>query len=243
MQCHFFWLMNPWLHCASTSETKVSWIFVSQKFSTPHPGAPRFPPCSPLSMLQLCCVLTCGPGRMRTPVESKWTNEINLNVLSVLEGNVAIYKQPVSQFRKFENIYVGWGLKYAGGGYSPPAPPLPQKEYPSGPEITEALDPSLEEEQALKEALEEQEAAQEEMEDTDEEEEEDDDWGNSCTFSICLSFKYLFVSQRPNKSVYSATWLHTAEHCLGWLFSSIIVWCDIYEYDIVSNRLRACGIT
>ncbi len=66
-------------------------------------------------------------------------------------------------------------MKYAGEGYSPPVPPLPQKEYPSGPEITEGLDPSLEEEQALKEALEEQQAAQEEMEDTDEEEEEDDD--------------------------------------------------------------------
>nr|XP_020457714.1 radial spoke head protein 6 homolog A-like [Monopterus albus] len=79
--------------------------------------------------------------------------------------------------KKFENIYVGWGLKYAGEGYSPSVPPLPQKEYPSGPEITEDLDPSLEEEQALQEALEEQQAAQEEMEATDatdEEEEEDD---------------------------------------------------------------------
>lgn len=93
------------------------------------------------------------------------------------EGNVAIYKQPyaVSAFRKFENIYVGWGLKYSGEGYSPPVPPLPQKEYPSGPEITEALDPTLEEELALQEALEEQQAAQEEMVDTDEEEAEDDD--------------------------------------------------------------------
>lgn len=76
--------------------------------------------------------------------------------------------------KKFDNMYVGWGLKYAGGGYSPPVPPLPQKEYPSGSEITEALDPSLEEEQALKEALEEQQAIREKMEETDEEEEEDD---------------------------------------------------------------------
>lgn len=96
---------------------------------------------------------------------------------SVPGASVAIYIQlcAVSLFRKFENIYVGWGLKYAGEGYSPLVPPLPQKEYPSGPEITEVLDPSLEEEQVLKEALEEQQAAQEEMEDTDEEEEEDDD--------------------------------------------------------------------
>ena len=72
-------------------------------------------------------------------------------------------------------MYVGWGLKYVGDGYSPPLPPPPQREYPSGPEITEALDPGLEEEQAIKEALEEQQASQEEPEETDEEEEDDDD--------------------------------------------------------------------
>lgn len=66
-------------------------------------------------------------------------------------------------------------MKYAGEGYGPPVPPLPQKEYPSGPQITEALDPSLEDEQMLKDALEEQQDAQEEMEASDEEDEEDDD--------------------------------------------------------------------
>lgn len=83
----------------------------------------------------------------------------------------------IPSFRKFENIYIGWGMKFAGEGYTPTVPPMPQREYPSGPEITEALDPSLEEEQALKAALEEQRAAQEETEglDGDEEEEEDDD--------------------------------------------------------------------
>lgn len=93
------------------------------------------------------------------------------------EDSFIIYKWPCafSDVRKFENIYVGWGLKYSGEGYSPPVPPLPQKEYPSGPEITEALDPTLEEEQALQEALEEQQAAQEELAESDEEE-EDDDW-------------------------------------------------------------------
>ncbi|XP_055083454.1 radial spoke head protein 4 homolog A [Periophthalmus magnuspinnatus] len=75
--------------------------------------------------------------------------------------------------KKFENIYIGWGLKYAGEGYSPPVPPPPQREYASGPEITEALDPVVEEEQALKDALEEQEAAREEMEEEEEEDEDD----------------------------------------------------------------------
>lgn len=81
---------------------------------------------------------------------------------------------PSFSFRKFENVYVGWGLKYAGEGYRPPIPPVPQKEYPSGPEITEALDPTLEEEEAFKEYLEEQQAA-EEVEGADEEDEEDEE--------------------------------------------------------------------
>lgn len=75
--------------------------------------------------------------------------------------------------KKFENIYIGWGLKYAGDGYSPHVPPPPQNEYPSGPEVTEAQDPTVEEEQALKDALEEQEGAKDELEETEEEEEDD----------------------------------------------------------------------
>ncbi|XP_058504340.1 radial spoke head protein 4 homolog A-like isoform X2 [Solea solea] len=73
--------------------------------------------------------------------------------------------------KKFENIYVGWGLKNAGDGYSPPVPPVPQKEYVGDEEITEAKDPSAEEERALQEAL----AAQEEdLEDSEDEEESDE---------------------------------------------------------------------
>ena len=66
-------------------------------------------------------------------------------------------------------------MKFAGDGYTPTGPPAPQREYPSGPEITEAQDPSLEEEQALKAALEDQRAAQEEAEGLDGEEEEEED--------------------------------------------------------------------
>lgn len=61
--------------------------------------------------------------------------------------------------RKFENIYIGWGMKFLGESFSPVVLPPPQLEYPSGPEVTEALDPTLQEEQALKEAQEEQQAA------------------------------------------------------------------------------------
>ncbi|XP_042339934.1 radial spoke head protein 6 homolog A [Plectropomus leopardus] len=109
-----------------------------------------------------------------------WTSKVSSaltsqHAVAVLRSNLWPGAYAYACGKKFENIYVGWGLKYTGEGYSPPVPPLPQREYPSGPEITEALDPSLEEEQALKEALEEQQAAQEEMENSDEEEEEDDD--------------------------------------------------------------------
>lgn len=77
---------------------------------------------------------------------------------------------------------------------------MPQKEYPSGPEITEALDPSLEEEQALKDSLEEQQAAQEEMEDTEEGEEEDDDWGKIHIQNILQFFSsQVFICESMDK--------------------------------------------
>ena len=77
--------------------------------------------------------------------------------------------------RKFDSIYIGWGMKSTNYkyGFSPTTVPMAQAEYPSGPEITEALDPTLEEEQALKAALEEQRAAQEEAEGLEDEEEDD----------------------------------------------------------------------
>ncbi|KAK2815991.1 hypothetical protein Q5P01_026458 [Channa striata] len=109
-----------------------------------------------------------------------WTSKISSSLtyhhaIAVLRSNLWPGAYAYACGKKFENFYVGWGLKYAGEGYSPPVPPPPEKEYPSGPEITETLDPSLEEEQALKEALEEQQAAQEAMEASAEEDEEDDD--------------------------------------------------------------------
>ncbi|XP_034451680.1 radial spoke head protein 4 homolog A-like [Hippoglossus hippoglossus] len=94
--------------------------------------------------------------------------------INVLHSNLWPGAIAYASEKKFENIYIGWGLKYVGEGYSPPVPPQPQREYPSGPEITEALDPTPEEELALKETLEEEQAAQEELEETDEEDEDDD---------------------------------------------------------------------
>ncbi|KAG5844531.1 hypothetical protein ANANG_G00163480 [Anguilla anguilla] len=97
--------------------------------------------------------------------------------IAVLRSNLWPGAYAYATGKKFENIYIGWGMKFSGDGYTPPVPPAPQREYPSGEEITEALDPSLEEEQALQAALEERRAAEEEAEELEgEEEEEEDDY-------------------------------------------------------------------
>lgn len=81
-------------------------------------------------------------------------------------------------YRKFENVYIGWGHKYSPDNYTPPALPPVYQEYPSGAEITEMDDPSVEEEQAFEASREAAALPVEEMEDTeeDEDEEDDEDW-------------------------------------------------------------------
>lgn len=77
--------------------------------------------------------------------------------------------------RKFENMYIGWGYKYSPENFNPSLPAPIQQEYPSGPEIMEMSDPTVEEEQALKAAQEQALAAAEEEEEDEEEEDEDQD--------------------------------------------------------------------
>ncbi|KAK1330061.1 hypothetical protein QTO34_010246 [Cnephaeus nilssonii] len=76
--------------------------------------------------------------------------------------------------KKFENMYIGWGHKYSPDNFNPMLPPPVQQEYPSGLEVMEMSDPTVEEEQALKAAQEQALAAAEEEEE-DEEEDEDED--------------------------------------------------------------------
>lgn len=71
-------------------------------------------------------------------------------------------------------MYIGTGHKYSQDNFSPSAPPAIQEEFPSGPEITEAEDPTPEEEAALRAAQQEAAEAAEEMEEAEEEAEEDD---------------------------------------------------------------------
>eukprot|EP00128_Syssomonas_multiformis_P015844 Colp12_sorted_trinity150504_noHs@29147 len=63
--------------------------------------------------------------------------------------------------KKFENIYIGWGQKYLPQGYSPPAPKVPQSEFEAVSMVTEAEDPTVEEEKAASKSKEEQEVANE----------------------------------------------------------------------------------
>ena len=58
---------------------------------------------------------------------------------------------------------------------NPQLPPMPQEEFVSGPEITEAEDPSPQDEAALKKAQEQAEEAGEEAEEGAEEEDGDGD--------------------------------------------------------------------
>ncbi|XP_056314620.1 radial spoke head protein 6 homolog A [Danio aesculapii] len=109
-----------------------------------------------------------------------WSSMMSSNLIpqfaiAVLRSNLWPGAYAYCSGKNFGNIYIGWGLKFIGEPFTPVMPPPPQSEYPSGPETTEALDPSVEEEQALKAAMEEQTAAMEDTEDLEEEEDEDDD--------------------------------------------------------------------
>ncbi|XP_033115962.1 radial spoke head protein 4 homolog A-like [Anneissia japonica] len=76
--------------------------------------------------------------------------------------------------KKFENVYIGNGHKYSPDNYSPPPPPPVQEEFPSGPEITEAEDPTPEEEAALRAAQREAMEAAEDLEDVEEDDDDDE---------------------------------------------------------------------
>uniref|UniRef100_A0A8C4W531 Radial spoke head component 4A n=1 Tax=Gopherus evgoodei TaxID=1825980 RepID=A0A8C4W531_9SAUR len=109
-----------------------------------------------------------------------WTSQLSTNLvpqyaIAVLQSNLWPGAYSYAIGKKFDNIYLGWGHKYSPDNYSPSMPPPVQTEYPSGPEITEMNDPTVEEEQALKAAQEEALAAAEEMDEMEEEEDEDED--------------------------------------------------------------------
>nr|XP_003406511.1 LOW QUALITY PROTEIN: radial spoke head protein 6 homolog A [Loxodonta africana] len=110
---------------------------------------------------------------------SPWTARLSCShspqySLAVVRSNLWPGAYAYASGKKFENIYIGWDHKYSPETFNPALPAPIQQEYPSGPEIMEANDPTVEEEQALKAAQEQALAAAEEEEE-DEEEDEDED--------------------------------------------------------------------
>ncbi len=77
-------------------------------------------------------------------------------------------------YRKFENIYIGWGTKYSARPFNPKLPPQIQEEFPAGADITEIADPTAEQEKALKAAQEEAQANMDQEEEPDDEDSDDD---------------------------------------------------------------------
>ncbi|NXF96809.1 RSH4A protein, partial [Eubucco bourcierii] len=105
------------------------------------------------------------------------TNLVPQHAVAILQSNRWPGAYAFASGRKFDNIYFGWGHKYSPENHTPALPLPVQAEYPSGPEITETRDPTVEEELAFKASKEEAlDAAEEEEdeEDIEEDEEEED---------------------------------------------------------------------
>jgi len=113
-------------------------------------------------------------------LEPAWTARISSNLVSqyaiaVVSSNLWPGAFAFATDKKYENIYVGWGQKYSTDNMNPQLPPMPQEEFISGPEITEAEDPSPQDEAALRKAQEQAEEQEEEHEEEEEEQEEEQD--------------------------------------------------------------------
>ncbi|XP_021030758.1 radial spoke head protein 4 homolog A isoform X1 [Mus caroli] len=109
-----------------------------------------------------------------------WTTQLSSNLIpqyaiAVLRSNLWPGAYAFSNGKKFENFYIGWGHKYCVENYTPPSPPPVYQEYPSGPEITEINDPSVEEEQAFRMTQEPVALSAEENEETEDEDEDNED--------------------------------------------------------------------
>lgn len=89
------------------------------------------------------------------------------------QANTSVQVLTFFDFRTFENVYIGWGIKHSSQNFDPSLPAFPMAEYPSGKEITEDEDPTPEVEAAWRKRLEEL-ALEEEGQEEGHEESEDD---------------------------------------------------------------------
>ncbi|KAL6046090.1 hypothetical protein STEG23_023634 [Scotinomys teguina] len=106
-----------------------------------------------------------------------WTSRLSSDLIpqyaiAVLRSNLWPGAYAFSNGKKFENFYIGWGHKYSMEDYTPPGLPPVYKEYPSGPEITEMDDPSVDEEQAFRTT---EDAIDHSAEESEEDEDDDND--------------------------------------------------------------------
>ncbi|NWV90290.1 RSH4A protein, partial [Machaerirhynchus nigripectus] len=121
--------------------------------------------------LPLLTLISEDEGMKNIPA---WTAQASTNLIpqysvAILQSNRWPGAYAFASGRKFDNIYFGWGHKYSPESHTPALPPPVQAEYPSGPGITETVDPTVEEEIAFKiaqeEALAGEEGEEEEVED------------------------------------------------------------------------------
>ncbi|NXH86855.1 RSH4A protein, partial [Edolisoma coerulescens] len=124
--------------------------------------------------LPLLTLISEDEGMKNIPA---WTAQASTNLIpqysvAILQSNRWPGAYAFASGRKFDNIYFGWGHKYSPENHTPALPLPVQAEYPSGPGITETVDPTVEEEMAFKIAQEEALAAEEE--EGEEEDLEDD---------------------------------------------------------------------
>lgn len=108
-----------------------------------------------------------------------WTAKVSSNLVAqyaicVVRSNLWPGAYAFGIDKKFENIYIGWGQKYSVDNLNPALPPLPLEEYSSGPEITEADDPTPQDEAQHKKENEGAEEQEGEAEEEEEEVEEED---------------------------------------------------------------------
>ncbi|KAA3680749.1 radial spoke head protein 4A [Paragonimus westermani] len=72
------------------------------------------------------------------------------HAVALVSSNLWIGAHTVAWGKQFENIYIGWGQKSVGPGYQAYLPPDVLCEYTDAPDVTEAVDPTAEDEAALR---------------------------------------------------------------------------------------------
>jgi len=107
-----------------------------------------------------------------------WTTKISSNLIpqyacAYVRSNLWPGAYAFARGQIWENIYVGYGHKYSMNDYKTEFPPLPASEYKDGPEITEAEDPTPEDEAKANATDEQGEEGEEEQEEMDNEDDED----------------------------------------------------------------------